>query len=115
MFRELYFLKWPIETKYWELKHQFQIENFTGNHPQSICQDFYITMFLSNLASIIKRDTDRIIAEETKNPEKAFYYQTNRGMVINRLKESILELLSPTTKKEKLWKQLLDACIKTRS
>lgn len=115
MFRELYFLRWPIETKYWELKHRFQIENFTGHHPCSIHQDFYITLFLSNLASIIKRDTDRIIAEKTKDSKKEFYYQTNRGMVINRVKKYILRLLSSTRKKEKLWEQLFDACIKTRS
>ena len=98
MFRELYFLRWPIETKYWELKHRFQIENFSGNHPISIRQDFYITMFLSNLVSIIKKDTDRVIEEKTKKSAKECHYQTNRGMLINRVKNISFNFFLPQGK-----------------
>ena len=115
MFRELYFLRWPIETKYWELKHRFQIENFSGNHPISIRQDFYITMFLSNLVSIIKKDTDRVIEEKTKKSSKECHYQTNRGMLINRVKKYLFQFLSSTEENESLWEQIFRAAIKTRS
>lgn len=30
MFRHLYFLRWPCETKYLELKERLQIEDFNG-------------------------------------------------------------------------------------
>ena len=30
MFKELYFLRWPIESKYFELKERFRIEEYSG-------------------------------------------------------------------------------------
>lgn len=115
-FRELYFLRWKVETKYWELKHRFQIERFSGMTPWTIQQDFYITLFLSNVVSIIKKDTDKIIEEKTqgrKNKEQS--YQTNRGMLINRVKKYLLSFFTEIEKRESLWKKILDAGIKTRS
>lgn len=115
-FRELYFLRWKVETKYWELKHRFPIERFSGMTPWTIQQDFYITLFLSNVVSIIKKDTDKIIEEKTqgrKNKEQS--YQTNRGMLINRVKKYLLSFFTEIEKRESLWKKILDAGIKTRS
>lgn len=115
-FRELYFLRWKVETKYWELKHRFQIERFSGMTPWTIQQDFYITLFLSNLVSIIKKDTDKIIKEKTQGRKnKEYSYQTNRGMLINRVKKYLISFFTGKEKRESLWEKILDAGIKTRS
>ena len=37
-FRELYFMRWPIEQKYGELKNQFMMEEFSGATSTSIEQ-----------------------------------------------------------------------------
>lgn len=42
MFRELYFYRWPVETKYKELKSRFAIEEFNGATTISVFQEFYI-------------------------------------------------------------------------
>lgn len=55
MFKELYFLRWPVETKYRELKISLLIEEFTGATKVSIIQEFFITMLLSNISSLIKK------------------------------------------------------------
>ena len=43
-FKTLYHFRWPIETKYDELKNKFQLEKFTGKTLNSVYQDFYNQM-----------------------------------------------------------------------
>lgn len=50
-FKELYFKRWGVETKYDDLKNKLEIENFSGRSVQAIEQDFYASMYLSNLAA----------------------------------------------------------------
>lgn len=115
MFGELYFLRWKIETKYGELKSRLNIEAFSGNSPLAVRQDFYISVFLSNLVSIIKRDADRQIAEATRERSSKYRYQSNRGMIINRLKAHLLEFLWELGDSKRIWEDILTAAIKTRS
>ena len=53
MFRELYFYRWPVETKYKELKSRLAIEEFSRATTTSVLQEFYINVLLSNLSSLI--------------------------------------------------------------
>lgn len=85
MFKELYFLRWPIECKYHELKYRLNIEEFNGATSNSIRQEFYINMLISNLSSLIKNEADDEIAA-TANPENNYRYQANRTFIIGRLK-----------------------------
>jgi IS4 transposase len=48
-FKYLYHLRWGIEEKYDELKNKLKIEAFSGMTPIAVLQDFYATMFLTNL------------------------------------------------------------------
>ncbi len=52
-FKELYHLRWGIETKYDDVKNKLKSESFSGTGPLAIRQDFFATMFLNNLASIM--------------------------------------------------------------
>jgi len=49
-----YFYRWPVETKYKELKSRLAIEEFSGATTTSVLQEFYINVLLSNLSSLIK-------------------------------------------------------------
>jgi hypothetical protein len=49
MFKELYFMRWGIESKYYELKCQLKLEEFSGSLHRSVEQDFFITLLFSNL------------------------------------------------------------------
>ena len=48
-FKDLYFKRWGIETYYDILKNRLSLENFTGTSTISVLQDFYATIFISNL------------------------------------------------------------------
>ena len=64
-FRELYFMRWPIEQKYGELKNQFMMEEFSGATSTSIEQEFFINLLLSNLAALIKASADEMIEKKS--------------------------------------------------
>jgi hypothetical protein len=49
-FKELYFKRWPIETKYDEVKKTLEVENFSGILADNIRQDFYAAMALGYIA-----------------------------------------------------------------
>ena len=57
--KELYHMRWGIETAYETLKSRLQLGNFTGTKPILLLQDIYSTIYLSNLAEDIILDTER--------------------------------------------------------
>jgi hypothetical protein len=65
-FKELYFKRWPIETKFNTLKNKLKIETLSGKTVISLYQDFYATMFISNIVSMTKMSSDEIISEDNK-------------------------------------------------
>ena len=92
MFRELYFYRWPVETKYKELKSRLAIEEFSGATTTSVLQEFYINVLLSNLSSLIKNQVDEEIQITAKSTNK-YRYQANRAFIIGRIKTLVPKIL----------------------
>ena len=93
MFRELYFYRWPVETKYKELKSRLAIEEFSRATTTSVLQEFYINVLLSNLSSLIKNQVDEEIQITAKSTNK-YRYQTNQAFIIGRIKTIVPKILS---------------------
>ena len=93
MFRNLYFYRWPVETKYKELKSRLAIEEFSGATTTSVLQEFYINVLLSNLSSLIKDQVDEEIQITAKSTNK-YRYQANRAFIIGRIKTIVPKILS---------------------
>ena len=85
-FRELYFERWKIETKYEEAKERWEIEEFTGKTSLSVKQDFFLTLYFANLAAIVKADADEQIRKDTRSSNK-YKYQARRSYIIGRIKD----------------------------
>ena len=92
MFRELYFYRWPVETKYKELKSRLAMEEFSGATTTSVFQEFYINMLLSNLSSLIKNEVDEEINITSKSSNK-YRYQANRSFIIGQMKLILPKIL----------------------
>ena len=92
MFQELYFYRWPVETKYKELKSRLALEEFSGATTVSVFQEFYINMLFSNLSSLIKNQADEetLISADSSNQHR---YQANRAFVIGRMKKILPKVL----------------------
>lgn len=90
MFSELYRLRWGVESKYRELKNRLEIECFNSIKPVSILQEFFAAIYLSNLAAIVKKESDSMIVSSANRKHK---YQSNRSFILNRIKYHIIVLL----------------------
>ena len=108
MFKELYFLRWPIETKYNELKYPLVIEEFVGATKISVIQEFFITLLLSNLCSLIKNEADKKIAETTDESNK-YEYQANRSFIIGSLEINLPKILCNVFELSKIEKIYIEA------
>ena len=116
-FKTLYFKRWGIETKYGELKNKLQLQRFTGDTPLSVEQDFYATMFLANMASLVKQEADEIIAKEQEGKDLKYEYTANTNVLTGKLKANLIRIIveeSPRRRK-KLYKQMLDEIKRNRT
>jgi hypothetical protein len=93
-FKELYFRRWGIEVKYNEIKNKLQIENFTGETPIAIEQDFYATMYLANMVALAKKDANEAIKEEFKGKDVKYEYKVNTNVLIGKLKDTLITMIS---------------------
>jgi hypothetical protein len=89
-FKELYFKRWGIETNIGFQKNILQLESFSGLTPLSVEQDFYATVFMANLHSVLIKD-----AQQTINKNEANYKyprKVNKNKSIGRLKKYLVKV-----------------------
>lgn len=110
-FKALYFKRWGVECKYQSLKNKLGIESFTGDTQQIVEQDFYASLYLANMASLIKQETDENITQENKDKDLKYEYQTNENILIGKLKNRLIAIIleKKPRKRRKLYKKLLES------
>lgn len=89
-FKELYFQRWGVETFYDEFKNKLKVEHFSGYSNQSILQDFYAALFVSNVKTLIVSELEDEIQEQTK--ENKYKYKVNSSLSYGFLKDRIVTL-----------------------
>ena len=115
MFKELYFLRWGIETKYNELKNSLEIEEFSGKKPIIIEQDFYASIYISIITSIMKKDVDLVIQSEQKQKSLKYKYQGNRNFILTQIIGKLILLLIYPRKHTSILKSILEKSKRIRS
>lgn len=90
LFKEIYFMRWGIETSYGTQKNTLQLESFSGQKVETILQDFYANIFIANLQSIISKQCEPKITEQTKH--RKHKYKVNRNIAIGTMKHRIVKL-----------------------
>lgn len=89
-FGKLYHLRWGIETYFQILKSRLCIDNFTGKTIEAIYQDFYSTIFLSGLETILTEDANQTLRErQTKN-----LLQVNKAQSFHVIKHNVIRLMN---------------------
>ena len=102
MFKEYYFYRWPVEEEYKLVKEKTGLTCFRGYSQNSILQEFWIAMLLTNLANIIKREADGIIKyNHPKNAGRKHSYKTNMNELIGELSRHFPEYMDADTSAEK--------------
>jgi hypothetical protein len=90
-FKELYHLRWGVETFYGTIKGRTVLENFTGKTPEAVKQDFFSTIFISNLESVITEEANAQLAEKSK--DNKYKQQVNKAVSFNAIKNYAIALL----------------------
>jgi len=101
-FLDIYHKRWAVEGFYAILKTRLNLENFSGKTVHSVYQDFYSTVYLTGLESILTADIDEQLASKpTKNKQ-----QDNRTVSFNAIKNQAVELLCSNLDSDMVIKRL---------
>lgn len=91
-FSELYFKRWWIECYYNIIKNRLWLENFSWKNVESVLQDLYSTIFLSNFETIITRANNLELEEKTKNRKLKNKQKVNKQVSFNIIKNKVIDL-----------------------
>jgi hypothetical protein len=89
-FKELYFLRWGVETNISIQKNILQLEAFSGLTVESIKQDFYATVFIANLHSVLIKDAQVSVDENSEN--RKYPMKVNKNKSMGKLKVNLISL-----------------------
>ena len=93
--KELYFLRWGVETSISFQKNILMLESFSGQSVVSVEQDFYATVLVANLQMCLIKDAQITLDEQRSSgarQEDKHPVQVNRNKSAARIKERILDL-----------------------
>ncbi len=108
-FKELYFKRWSIEEEYGVMKSKIQIENFTGSTPIAVEQDFYASIYLTNMVALLESEVTERIQKNDEGKELKHEYKANTNLVVGKLKNSLALLLLERNpwKRQRRFKRLI--------
>ena len=99
-------MRWGVETGISIQKNLLQLESFSGLSVESVCQDFYATVFMANLASLLARQaSEEQKAKSLRQPSAGatglskrrvpkWSYQVNMNKATGRLREKVVDLFA---------------------
>lgn len=89
-FKDLYFMRWGVETNISIQKNILQLESFSGLTVCSVLQDFHATIMMCNLHSILIKEAQETV--ENTLTKRKHPLKINRNKAIGRLKENLMHL-----------------------
>jgi hypothetical protein len=109
IFKDLYFMRWGIETNIALQKNIMQLESFSGLNVNAVEQDFYATIFMSNLQSALIKQPQKNIDEKVNT--RKYPIKINKNKSFGMLKSNLVELFIQN-KSETILKKLYDFFLK---
>ena len=110
-FKDLYFKRWRIEVKYDVVKNKLEMPCFSGFSENVIMQDFWISMYLANMAAIAKNEADEKIKEERLDKDNKYEYQANVNTLIGSMRDRLADAVftrNPNQRQKKLERIILE-------
>ena len=114
-FKELYNLRWGIETNYNTLKNRLAIENYTGKRKITIEQDIYSKFLKYNIFQYYENYFNLLINRTKRQKGIKETYKVNQAHLIRKLKKYLpIMILNPTKEIiRKYTRKLIDSCTKS--
>ena len=91
--KELYHMRWGVETCFQMLKDRLQLENMTGTKPLLIEQDIYASAYLLNVAFDIANEADAAARERGDLGRYKHEMTVDRGFAIGVLKDELIGMV----------------------
>ncbi len=89
LFKDLYWMRWGVEGFYGLLKTRLDLDHFTGKSAESVKQDFYSSVYLTGLESLLIDDAQQQLdLKPTKYPQRV-----NNAMAFNAIKNQAFDML----------------------
>lgn len=110
-FKDLYFKRWRIEVKYDVVKNKLEMPCFSGFSENVIMQDFWISMYLANMAAIAKNEADEKIKEERLDKDNKYEYEANVNTLIGSMRDRLADAVftrNPNQRQKKLERIILE-------
>jgi len=108
-FKELYHLRWGIETAFDHLKNDAELENFSGVTDIAVRQDFYASMYLINLAQGTVFDMEEDFNDAHNSAENKYRYKQNLALTIGKLKPLVVRMVvTPSNLKRSRYLQTIE-------
>jgi hypothetical protein len=98
---QIYHHRWGVETFFLLVKDRLSLENFTGKTVESVFQDFWSTIFLSNLEANLTHDLNRELFLKEKPTH------INKCVSFHVLKYQVFDLLYGALPQEEVETQLI--------
>lgn len=90
-FMGVYASRWNQESFYLLIKSRLDLENFSGQTPEAIRQDFYSTLLLCNLETILTQPAHTVLSRDSAKHEAP--KAVNHSVAFHAIKHRLLELL----------------------
>jgi hypothetical protein len=87
--KELYGLRWGVETSFCALKHKAEVENFSGKSIKVVKQDYFAKLFILNYTALLIRPIDRLLQ---KQPKVKHTHKVNFNEALARMKYAVVDL-----------------------
>lgn len=107
IFKDLYYLRWGIETFFSKIKGRCSLEHFTGKTVESVRQELWSTIMISNLETVMTEDIDSETV--TQCIEKGTSIKkTNKAVSFNLIKNKAIDLFTSKLPTEQILEQLTE-------
>ena len=90
----LYFKRWKVEIAYDLLKSKLELENFSGKTKVSVLQDFYATIYLSNISAFAAEEANEEIANADKGKNLKHHRKASQARTISKLRDVFLSIIA---------------------
>lgn len=92
--KQVYWMRWGIETYYGHLKRIFELERLGGSSVRMIRQSVYGIVFLATLESVLSKEADQELAAESVEREHVHRKQVNHAVSYSAIVDHAIDLLS---------------------
>jgi Transposase DDE domain len=106
-FKWLYGMRWGVETFFSRIKGRLCLENFTGKTAESVKQDFWSTIFISNFETLAKEGVEEEMNQSSPQTQTIHEKKVNAAVSFNVIKNMAFEIFTNNRNQEEAVQKMI--------